>query len=135
MTAEKEHSWKDIVKISDYEREVAEEFAPEDMKEFNELNKVIEFMEGPALDTLNGIYNKIEENFRSGKYYEFGKNAKKQYKEDMRSAAVTEDALVGFIKDLKTLRSLGRSDEKDKVKIKETYGERSKQREELFGNK
>tara|TARA_B100001121_G_C18506515_1_gene534571 strand:+ start:59 stop:430 length:372 start_codon:yes stop_codon:yes gene_type:complete len=122
------------VKISDYEKEVAEEFAPEEMKHFNELNKVIEFMEGPALDTLSDIYIGMNERYISGKYEEYGKNAKKQYKQDRERAKATESALVGFIKDLKKLRSLGRSDERNKVQIKTTQGERSKQRKELFGS-
>ena len=53
-------TWKDIVKNSDYE------------KEEDELNKVIEFMEGPALDTLSDIYNGMHERYSSGQYH--GKN-------------------------------------------------------------
>lgn len=113
-------TWKDIVKNSDYE------------KEEDELNKVIEFMEGPALDTLSDIYNGMHQKYSSGQYH--GKDEKKQYKQDIERVQATELALVGFIKDLKKLRSLGRSDERDKVKIKRTHEERSKQRKELFGS-
>jgi len=112
-------TWKDIVKNSDYE------------KEEDELNKIIEFMEG-ALDTLNDIHIGINERYISGQYQ--GKNARKQYKQDRERAQATKNALVGFIQDLKQLKSLGRSDERDKVKIKRTHEERIKQRKDLFGS-
>ena len=51
-------SWEDIIKISPLEREIAEEYAPKDMKNFNDMAKVIAIVQSDYNDFLQKLSEK-----------------------------------------------------------------------------
>jgi len=53
-------SWEDIIKVSPLEREIAEEYAPEDMKNFNDMTKVIEMLQADYKEFLQGLSEKAQ---------------------------------------------------------------------------
>lgn len=53
-------SWENIIKISPLEREIAEEYAPKDMKNFNDMTKVIEMLQADYKEFLQDLSEKAQ---------------------------------------------------------------------------
>ncbi len=53
-------SWEDIIKVSPLEREIAEEYAPKDMKNFNDMTKVIEMLQADYKEFFQGLSEKAQ---------------------------------------------------------------------------
>ena len=101
-------SWQEIIKVSSLEGEIAQEYAPEDMKDFNELNKLITQVEETLADLMKNMTfdNDIDWRIRN------------MFRE--------------WIKDLKHLQNEGRPQEHHRIEPKIEFGERNKQRMEVF---
>ena len=126
-------SWEDIIKVSPLEREIAEEYAPDEMEDFNEIGKLIQLMKDSPMKLINNAADIIHQQGESG-YYDQFENGKEAYEDAIDMNEKLHGMFYGYIKDLKALRKQGRSHERDKVEPKGNYEERSQQRQEVFGS-
>tara|TARA_R100000995_G_C3401708_1_gene85200 strand:- start:96 stop:494 length:399 start_codon:yes stop_codon:yes gene_type:complete len=125
-------SWEDIIKVSPLEREIAEEYAPKDMEDFNEIGKLIKLMEESPMKLIINAADRIHEQRESG-YYDQFENGTEAYEHAIDMNGKLHGMFDGYIKDLKALRKQGRSQERNKVEPKRNYEERREQRQEVFG--
>ncbi len=131
-----EMSWEDIIKVSPLEREIAQEYAPDDMEDFNVINEMIDLIDPMYKKTLTESMNLIERKEKEGYYDEnpyLNMSGLESYKYDVEQNNKTYTIISEFIKDLKALQKQGMSHKREKINPKRTYEERSKQRQEVFG--
>tara|TARA_R100001015_G_C4635210_1_gene204031 strand:- start:7495 stop:7905 length:411 start_codon:yes stop_codon:yes gene_type:complete len=129
-------SWEDIIKVSPLEREIAEEYAPKDMEDFNAINEMIDSIEPMYKKVLTQAQKRVERKEKEGYYDDnpyMNMSGLESYKYDVDQNNKLYETFSQFIKDLKALKKQGMSHERKKIKPKPTYEERSKQREEVFG--
>ena len=96
-------TWEDIIKISSLEREIAEEYAPEDMDDFNQLNQLISL--------VKDLQKNTERQMASGSLKGNSLNPK------------IRQWFNGWLDDLEHLQREGRPQDRSKVKFGEKYNE------------
>lgn len=128
--------WEDIIKVSPLEREIAEEYAPKDMEDFNVINQMIDVIDPMYKKILKESMDLIMRKKREG-YYDRNPydnmSGQESYKYDVDANNKTYTIISEFIKDLKALQKQGLSHKREEINPKHTYEERLKQRREVFG--